>query len=57
MKSLIEQLEFFAQTQPKATVLFDEQMPKGISYEELDNLSGRVYGWLKNKTRTLKGDS
>lgn len=22
-------------------------MPKGISYEELQNLSGRVYGWLR----------
>ena len=47
MRTLIEQLEFHAQNNPKATVLFDEQMPKGISYEELDNLSGRVYGWLK----------
>lgn len=49
MKCLIEQLEFYARNNPKATVLFDEQMPKGISYEELDNLSGRVYGWLKNR--------
>lgn len=49
MRTLIEQLEFHAQNNPKATILFDEQMPKGISYEELDNLSGRVYGWLKNK--------
>lgn len=47
MKNLIEQLEFLAQNNPKASVLFDEQMPKGISYEELDNLSGRVYAWLK----------
>lgn len=47
MKNLIEQLEFHAQNTPKTAVLFDEQMPKGISYEELDNLSGRVYGWLK----------
>lgn len=49
MKNLIEQLEFHAQSNPKATILFDEQMPKGISYEELDNLSGRVHGWLKSK--------
>ena len=49
MRNLIEQLEFHAQNNPKAAALFDEQMPKGISYEELDNLSGRVYGWLKNK--------
>ena len=31
MRTLIEQLEFHAQNNPKATVLFDEQMPKGIS--------------------------
>ena len=55
MKGLIEQLEFYTRTKPKAAVLFDEQMPKGIS--EFDNLSGRVYGWLKNKTRTLRGDA
>ena len=49
MRTLIEQLEFYVQNAPKETILFDEQMPKGISYEELDNLSGRVYAWLKGQ--------
>lgn len=49
MRTFIEQLEFSARETPKAAVLFDEQMPKGISYEELDNLSGRVYGWLREQ--------
>lgn len=50
MKSLIEQFEFHVKNRPKAVMFFDEQIPKGISFEELENLSGRVYGWLKNRS-------
>lgn len=49
MRTFIEQLEFYAQNDAKPAILFDEQLPKGLSYGELDNLSGRVYAWLKNK--------
>lgn len=49
MKTLMEQLESHVKNNPQATVFFDEQVPKGISFAEIDNLSGRVYGWLKSK--------
>ena len=49
MRSFIEQMEYLAKASPKVAILFDEQMPKGITYAELDNLSGRVYAWLKAK--------
>lgn len=49
MRTLIEQFDFHVKNSPKAVVFFDEQIPKGISFEEIENLSGRVYGWLKNK--------
>ena len=49
MKTLIEQFDFHVKNSPEAAVFFDERIPKGITYEEMENLSGRVYGWLKNK--------
>ena len=49
MHTLIEQLELRARENPKETVLFDETVTKGITYEDLNELSGRVYAWLKQK--------
>ena len=49
MHTLIEQLELHARENPKETVLFDETVTKGITYEDLNELSGRVYAWLKQK--------
>lgn len=49
MRSLIEQFDFHVKNSPKAVAFFDEQIPQGISFEEIDNLSGRVYAWLKSK--------
>ena len=47
MHTLIEQLELHARENPKETVLFDETVTKGITYEDLNELSGRVYAWPK----------
>ena len=49
LHTLIEQLELHARENPKETVLFDETVTKGITYEDLNELSGRVYAWLKQK--------
>ena len=49
MRNFIEQVEFFAQNTPKATPLYDEAITKGLSYEEIDVLSGRIYAWLKQQ--------
>ena len=49
MKPLIEQFDFHVKNSPKAVAFFDEQIPKGLTFEEIENLSGRVYAWLKNK--------
>ena len=43
MHTLIEQLELRARENPKETVLFDETVTKGNTYEDLNELSGRVY--------------
>ena len=32
---------------PSAPILFDDAHTKGITYAKLDDMSGRVYGWLK----------
>ena len=47
MRTLVEQLEIHAQDKPNTAVLFDEQIPKGLTFLELSLLSGRVYAWLK----------
>lgn len=49
MRTLVEQVEFYSRNTPESTILFDELTPKGVSYEKLDNLSGRVYAWLKKR--------
>ena len=47
--TVIEQLEQFAGEKPNSAVLFDETHTKGITYAQLDDLSGRVYAYLKSK--------
>ena len=47
MNTLIEKLELQARENPKETILFDETVTKGITYEDLHELSGKVYAWLK----------
>ena len=34
---------------PSALVLTDELHPRGLSRLQVDELSGRLYGWLKEK--------
>ncbi len=43
---IIELLEQYTQENPNAAILFDEAHTKGITYAQLDDMSGRVYAYL-----------
>ena len=47
--TLLERLEEYTMRDPHAAILFDEVHTKGISYSQLDDMSGRVYAWLKKE--------
>ena len=47
--TIIELLEQYTGETPNASVVFDETYTKGITYAQLDNMSGRVYAYLKSK--------
>ena len=44
---IIEQLAAYTAQSPNNAILFDEAHGKGISYAKLDDISGRVYAYLK----------
>ena len=44
---IIEQLAAFTAESPNNAILFDEAHSKGITYAQLDDLSGRIYAYLK----------
>ena len=44
---IIEQLATFTAETPNTAILFDEAHSKGITYAQLDDMSGRVYAYLK----------
>jgi len=47
METIIEKLQKYTKQDPDAAILFDDAHPKGITYAQLDDLSGRVYAALK----------
>ena len=47
MDTIIERLQRYTEMNPGAPILFDDAHTKGITYAKLDDMSGRVYGWLK----------
>ena len=47
MKYIIDQLEEYTRENASTAILFDEAHSKGITYAQLDDLSGRVYAYLK----------
>ncbi len=49
MTDIIELLEQYTKEKPGAAILFDEVYAKGITYAQLDDMSGRVYAYLKEK--------
>ena len=44
---IIEQLAAFTAESPNNAILFDEAHNKGITYAQLDDMSGRIYAFLK----------
>ncbi len=49
MKTIIHTLQEFTKKAPNSTILFDDVHTKGISYAQLDEMSGCIYAWLKAK--------
>ena len=47
--TIIELLEQYTKENPNTAILFDEAQPKGITYAQLDDFSGRVYAFLTGK--------
>ena len=44
---IVEQLAAYTAESPNNAILFDEAHNKGITYAKLDDLSGRIYAYLK----------
>ena len=47
MNYIIDQLEVYTKENASTAILFDEAHSKGITYAQLDDLTGRVYAYLK----------
>ncbi len=47
--TILQMLETYTNEQPNSAILFDEAHSKGITYAQLDDLSGRVYAYLAGK--------
>ena len=47
--TILQMLEEYGKQNPNAAILFDEPHAKGITYAQLDDLSGRVYAYLSGK--------
>ena len=47
--TILEKLEDYTQREPHAAILFDETHTSGITYAQLDDMSGRIYAWLKEE--------
>ena len=49
MVNILTKLDQFTAESPNTPILYDEAHSKGITYEQLDNMSGRIYNYLKRK--------
>lgn len=48
METIIEMLERYTAETPEETILYDETVfSRGVTYAQLEEMSGRVYGYLK----------
>ena len=47
--TILQMLEEYTKQTPNAAILFDEAHTKGITYAQLDDLSGRVFAYLSDK--------
>ena len=49
MIDIIQLIEQYTQNNPQAAILFDDAHSRGITYSKLDDMSGRVYAYLKQQ--------
>lgn len=49
METIIQKLQRYTKEDPNAVILYDEAHSNGISYAKLDDMSGRVYAYLKTQ--------
>ena len=49
MEYIIEKLKQYTSQRPDEPILFDDANSKGITYAQLDEMSGKVYAYLKQK--------
>ncbi len=49
MIDILEVLEQYTAEEPNTPILFDEAFAKGLTYSRLDEMTGRVYAYLKAK--------
>lgn len=49
MTDILELLSRYTAEKPGASILYDEAHSKGVTYAQLDDMSGRVYAYLKAK--------
>ena len=47
METIIQKLQQYTKEDPNAVILYDEAHSNGISYAKLDDMSSRVYAYLK----------
>ena len=47
MRTIIDILNEYTKKDPNAAILFDDAHSKGVTYAQLDDMSGRVYAYLK----------
>ncbi|MBO5560768.1 MAG: AMP-binding protein [Firmicutes bacterium] len=49
MSLFLQYLNEYTQQEPNTPVLYDEIHTKGLGYAEINDLSGRIYSWLKTQ--------
>lgn len=49
MATIIDTLAEYTSRSGNTAILFDEAHSKGITYSQLDDMTARIYGWLKAK--------
>ena len=47
MITIMEMLQKYTAENPNAPILFDDAHSKGITYTQFDEMTGKVYAWLK----------
>ena len=49
MTDIMQLLEQYTQNDPQASVLYDDAHARGLTYAQLEDMSGRVYAYLKQQ--------